>query len=475
MATTDDGIRGSRRSTRGGSGATGLFGRNFTPMTVAEIVEAVTVPPLPFRVEAFDGSSTGPADTPLKIRLTSPHALAYIVTAPGDLGLARAYITGELRIDGESPAHPYSMFDALQTFYYESFRKPSAATLVRIARSLRALGGVHLMPAPPQEELPGWRKALLEGLSRHSKERDKESVSRHYDVGNDFYELFLGDSMAYTCAYHPDEGTGPGGAWNPADWPKGSAVHDGLTAAQENKHRLIFDKLKLSEGDRLLDVGCGWAGMVCYAARHGVKAVGVTLSREQYEWGARRIREEGLEDLAEVRCMDYRDVKEEGFDAVSAIGILEHIGLDNYEDYFSRLYAKLRPGGRMLNHCITRPTNERVKTGQFIDRYIFPDGELTGSGTIISTMQDVGFDVVHAENLRFHYQRTLHDWCELLAENWDAATELVGEPTARLFGLYMAGSEWGFEHNVVQLHQVLGVKLHEGGAANLPVHQWWRA
>ena len=173
--------------------------------------------------------------------------------------------------------------------------------------------------------------------------------------------------------------------------------------------------------------------------------------------------------------MDYRDVPESDFDAVSAIGILEHIGVPNYQDYFTRLYAKLRPGGRMLNHCITRPHNRKTKTGQFIDRYIFPDGELTGSGRIITIMQDTGFDVVHEENLRPHYQRTLHDWCELLALNWDEAVPLVGEETARLFGLYMAGSEWGFEHNVIQLHQVLGVKTQEGGQTGVPVRQWWRS
>jgi cyclopropane-fatty-acyl-phospholipid synthase len=172
--------------------------------------------------------------------------------------------------------------------------------------------------------------------------------------------------------------------------------------------------------------------------------------------------------------MDYRDVTEGDFDAVSAIGILEHIGVPNYEDYFSFLYGKLRPGGRMLNHCITRPHNRKTKTGQFIDRYIFPDGELTGSGRIIQIMQDTGFDVLHEENLRPHYQRTLHDWCELLAANWDEALTVVDEGTARLFGLYMAGSEWGFEHNIIQLHQVLAVKLDDEGYGHVPTRQWWR-
>ncbi|WP_312801566.1 class I SAM-dependent methyltransferase [Corynebacterium variabile] len=450
----------------------------FTPLTVGQIVEKVIAPPMPFHVTAFDGSTAGPEDAELRLEITSPDALAYVVTAPGDLGLARAYITGGLKISGEHPGHPVAVFDHLQHLY-DQFHRPSASEMVEILRTLKHLKVFRFQPAPVQETLPGWKRALLEGLSRHSKERDKEVVSRHYDVGNDFYELFLGDSMAYTCAYYPeDEGLdnipGPAGDWNPENWAKGVDANAPLTAAQDNKHRLVFDKLGLRPGERLLDVGCGWGGMVRYAARHGVKAVGVTLSQEQYEWGKAKIEEEGLQDLAEVRCIDYRDVKETHFDAVSAIGILEHIGVPNYEAYFEFLFSKLRPGGRMLNHCITRPNNVKTKTGQFIDRYIFPDGELTGSGKIITIMQDTGFDVVHEEDLRPNYQRTLHDWCELLAANWEDAVELVGEPTARLFGLYMAGSEWHFEHNKIQLHQVLGVKPDDGGYIGVPTRQWWK-
>ncbi|HIW91798.1 MAG TPA: cyclopropane-fatty-acyl-phospholipid synthase family protein [Candidatus Corynebacterium avicola] len=446
---------------------------SFTPLTVGEIVDKVVAAPAPFRVTAFDGSTSGPQDAELTLEIVSPNALAHIVTAPGDLGLARAYITGSLRVTGDHPGHPYLIFDHLQHLY-DQMQRPTAGDMVTIVRSLKSLGAFHFQPVPEQETVPGWKRALMEGLSRHSKERDKEVVSRHYDVGNDFYELFLGDSMAYTCAYYPADGvTGEDSSWRYGSWPMGTDVSDPLTEAQDNKHRLVFDKLGLEPGERLLDVGCGWGGMVRYAARHGVKAVGVTLSQEQYEWGKAAIEAEGLGDLAEVRCMDYRDVPESDFDAVSAIGILEHVGVQNYQDYFTLLFGKLRPGGRMLNHCVTRPHNRPTRAGQFIDRYIFPDGELTGSGRIITFMQDTGFDVVHEENLRPHYQRTLHDWCELLANRWDEAVELVGEPTARLFGLYMAGSEWGFEHNVIQLHQVLAVKPDAGGYSGVPVRQWW--
>ncbi|WP_224399805.1 SAM-dependent methyltransferase [Corynebacterium poyangense] len=425
------------------------------PMNIAEMVEALTVAQLPLRISAFDGSATGPEDSPFRLDVANEQGLAYIATAPGDLGLARAYITGGLEISGEHPAHPYRMFDILQQLY-KAVRRPDAATVVTLLRSLRRYNALKIQPIPEVEQTSRWRKALVEGLSRHSKERDKESVSSHYDVGNNFYELVLGDSMTYTCAYYPSADTS-------------------LVDAQDNKHRLVFEKLHLKEGDRLLDVGCGWGQMVMYAARRGVKSLGVTLSQQQYEWARAAIAEEGLEGLAEVRCLDYRDVKEEDFDAVSAIGILEHIGRDNYENFFTQIYSKLKPGGRMLNHCITYPDNRFRKTGSFIDRYIFPDGELAGSGTIISTMQDAGFEVLHEENLRYDYQRTLHDWCENLKAHWDQATTLVGEPIAKLWGLYMAGSEWGFEHNIVQLHQVLGVKLlDDGSRGDIPRRFWWQ-
>jgi cyclopropane-fatty-acyl-phospholipid synthase len=250
-----------------------------------------------------------------------------------------------------------------------------------------------------------------------------------------------------------------------------------LEDAQENKYRLVFEKLRLQPGDRLLDVGCGWGGMVRYAARQGVKVIGVTLSKEQAAWAQNAIAEQGLSELAEVRHCDYRDVRESGFDAVSSIGLTEHIGVQNYPAYFRFLKSKMRTGGLLLNHCITRPDNRSgAAAGGFIDRYVFPDGELTGSGRIITEAQDVGFEVVHEENLRHHYAMTLRDWCRNLVEHWDEAVEEVGLPTAKVWGLYMAGSRVGFETNVVQLHQVLAVKLdNKGGDGNLPLRPWWTA
>jgi cyclopropane-fatty-acyl-phospholipid synthase len=217
---------------------------------------------------------------------------------------------------------------------------------------------------------------------------------------------------------------------------------------------------------RLLDVGCGWGGMAIHAAKHyGVSVLGVTLSRQQAEWAQKVIAEEGLGDLAEVRHLDYRDVREGDFDAVSSIGLTEHIGKRSLPAYFSFLLAKLRPQGRLLNHCITRPTTtERARAGGFIDRYVFPDGELCGVGHLVSVMQNAGFEVRHEENLREHYARTLAAWCANLDTFWDEAVDEVGHGRARVWALYMAGSRLGFEHNRIQLHQVLGVKTVDGKA-----------
>lgn len=420
-------------------------------LALAEIVEIVTGGDMPMRFTAYDNSAVGPQDSQFGLHLESPKGATYIATAPGDLGMARAYISGDLRAEGVHPGNPYPLLKALGDLHFE---RPPARVLAQIARSL---GPELLKPIapPPQEHLPRWRR-IAEGL-RHSKARDAEVIHHHYDVSNEFYEYVLGPSMTYTCAVFESE-------------------DQSLEEAQENKYRLIFEKLRLRPGDRLLDIGCGWGGMVRYAARRGVKAIGVTLSREQAEWAQRAIEEEGLSNLAQVRHSDYRDVSETGFDAISSIGLTEHIGVANYPAYFRFLHDKLRPGGLLLNHCITRPTNRgKVKAGGFIDRYVFPDGELTGSGRIITEAQNIGFEVVHEENLRQHYALTLKGWCEYLEKHWDACVAEVGEGTARLWGLYMAGSRLGFERNVVQLHQVLAVKLDHDKQPQVPLRPWWVA
>jgi cyclopropane-fatty-acyl-phospholipid synthase len=422
------------------------------PMRLAEVLDALVQDPLPFRFTAYDGSATGPQNTPVRLHLASSRGAAYVATAPGSLGLARAYVSGDLQVTGIHPGDPYPLL-RLQADDVR-WRMPDPRTFARIARSLGVSRIVPPTP-PPQEALPDWRRTL-EGL-RHSRRRDAEAIHHHYDVSNTFYEYLLGPSMAYTCACYP-------------------AADATLEEAQAYKHELVFRKLGLTPGQRLLDVGCGWGGMVRHAARHGVKALGVTLSKEQASWGQEAIRRQGLQGLAEIRRADYRDVAERGFDGVSSIGLTEHIGVANYPDYFRFLRDRLRPGGRLLNHCITRPDNvhsARVRNG-FIDRYVFPDGELTGSGRIISAIQNVGgFEVRHEENLREHYARTCAAWCANLVEHWDTCVAEVGEATAKVWGLYLAGSRLGFERNQIQLHQVLAVKLRADGGADFPLRPDW--
>lgn len=419
-------------------------------LTLAEVLESFSSGRLPLKFEAYDGSSAGPEDAELGLSLLTPRGTTYLATAPGDLGLARAYVAGDLAPLGVHPGDPYELLKALADKV--EFKRPPIRVLANIVRSI---GFEHLLPIapPPQEALPRWRR-MAEGL-RHSRIRDAEAIHHHYDVSNAFYERVLGPSMTYTCACYPS--------------PDAT-----LEEAQENKYRLVFDKLRLQPGDRLLDVGCGWGGMVRYAARRGVRATGVTLSAEQAAWAQHAITDEGLTEFAQVRHGDYRDVREGNFDAVSSIGLTEHIGVANYPAYFRFLHDRLRPGGLLLNHCITRPHNRARNIGGFIDRYVFPDGELTGSGRIIATAQDVGLEVLHEENLRPHYALTLRDWCANLVRNWDDAVAEVGLATAKVWGMYMAGSRVGFETNVVQLHQVLAVKLDEHGAnGGLPLRPWW--
>ena len=420
-------------------------------LTLAEILEIVAGGRLPLSFTAYDGSSAGPPDAPLGLELKTPRGTTYLATGRGDLGLARAYITGDLEVHGVHPGDPYELLQALTGDLV--FKLPPPRVTAHIIRSI---GARHLRPiAPPSQEGPSRLRRAVGGL-RHSKIRDADAIRHHYDVSNTFYEWVLGPSMTYTCACYPNSAAS-------------------LDEAQENKYRLVFEKLRLRAGDRLLDVGCGWGGMVRYAAHRGVEATGVTLSEQQAAWAQQAIADEGLADLAQVRYGDYRDIAETGFDAVSSIGLLEHIGVRNYLTYFDFLQSRLRPGGLLLNHCITRPDNRSEPAPRgFIDRYVFPDGELTGVGRIISAAHDVGLEVVHEENLRHHYALTLRDWCANLVSHWDEAVAEVGLDTAKVWGLYMAGSRLAFETGGIQLHQVLAVKPSDGGGAgDLPLRPWW--
>ncbi|MFD0557741.1 cyclopropane-fatty-acyl-phospholipid synthase [Stackebrandtia endophytica] len=396
-------------------------------------------PPIGFR--AYDGSDVAVDSGPI-LDVRRPAALNYLVSARKmELGLARAYITGALDVVGD-------LYQAMRALWYRQIDIPTREKL----RLFNNLGGVKLLRRPP---LPH-REARLSGR-KHSKARDAAAIAHHYDVGNDFYALVLGESMTYTCAVYPDETAS-------------------LEDAQFQKYDLVAKKLGLEPGMRLLDVGCGWGGMVLHAAKHyGVTVIGATLSRQQAEWGAKAISQAGLEGRAEIRFSDYRDVREGQFDAISSIGLTEHVGPSNLADYFSFLRRKLRVGGRLLNHCITKPHNRgpAITRGGFISTYVFPDGGLSGPGTLMSHMHDAGFEVRHEENLREHYALTLAAWVRNLEENWAEAVALVGEQTARAWRLYLVGSRLGFESDHIQLHQMLGVRTAADGTADMPLRPQW--
>jgi cyclopropane-fatty-acyl-phospholipid synthase len=386
---------------------------------------------------AYDGSTAGPANADVTLEIRSPRAVQYLASAPSQLGLARAYVTGDLEIIGDA----YTALSRLYPIYWDTISWSDRLKLIRQF----APKAVHRPAPPPQERTLSGR--------RHSKNRDADAIHHHYDVSNRFYSWVLGPSMAYTCAVFP-------------------SADASLELAQDEKFDLVCRKLGLEPGMRLLDVGCGWGGMVMHAVKHyGVKAIGVTLSEQQARYGQESIEQAGLTSQAEIRFSDYRNVAESGFDAVSSIGLTEHIGRANYPSYFSFLYGKLRPEGRLLNHTITRPNDNWVShfRKSFINRYVFPDGELSGPSQVMTAMNSAGFEIRHTENLREHYALTLKHWCENLEDHWDEAVAEAGLGTARVWRLYMAASRLGFDINMIELHQMLGVKLGPGGKSGMPL------
>lgn len=414
-----------------------------TAMSRRKVAEALaSVLPDEARIEAYDGSAAGPADAEVVLHVQSPKALSYLVSAPGELGLARAYVSGEM--DAEAPDH-YTLLRALTK------RKTGDLSWGERLHVLRTVGteALHWVEPPPQEV---GAKRYLAGLRRHSQGRDAAAISHHYDVSNRFYSWVLGPSMAYTCAVYPDENAT-------------------LEQAQAEKFDLVCRKLALAPGMRLLDVGCGWGGLALHAAEHyGVDVVAVTLSEQQAEWGQRAVIEAGLSAQVDLRFGDYRDVLDTGFDAVSSIGLTEHIGISQLPAYFAFLSSKLLPTGRLLNHCITRADDEAppISKRGFVTRYVFPDGELPGVARIVREVQRAGLEVRHEENFRDHYARTCAAWCRNLDDHWEEAVAEVGLGTARVWALYLAGSRLGFERGDIQLHQVLAVNS-QGGASGMPL------
>ncbi|WP_338779703.1 cyclopropane-fatty-acyl-phospholipid synthase family protein [Streptomyces sp. DG1A-41] len=406
--------------------------------------------PLPVRIRAWDGSQAGPPGAPVLV-VRNRRALRRLLWKPGELGLARAWVAGDLDIEGDL----YTTLDLLAGHIWE--RGEDARTLAQAlrdpeirsaVRGLVKLAGPPLPPAPPREETRSPRRHL------HTKRSDRRAISHHYDVGNDFYEIVLGPSMVYSCAY----------------WPSPDST---LEQAQHDKLELVCGKLGPSPGQRLLDVGCGWGSMAVHAAReHGVSVVGITLSQEQAAYARKRVADEGLTDKVEIRVQDYRDVRDGPYDAISSIGMAEHVGAERYLEYATHLHGLLKPGGRLLNHQIARrPQRDETayNVDAFIDSYVFPDGELQPVGITVAQLERAGFEVRDVESIREHYGLTLRQWVARLEDGWERAVRLTSPGRARVWRLYMAASALAFEHNRIGVNQVLAVRTSESGESGMPL------
>jgi cyclopropane-fatty-acyl-phospholipid synthase len=412
------------------------------------MLRALLKGPSPVRIDFWDGSTLGDRDGPGRLVLRSADALRRIVWAPGELGFARAFVEGDVDVMGPLA----EVLRALQRAMPGSIGVGLRALPVVITTAAR-LGVFGLPPAPPAGEL------VPRGI-RHSIGRDRRVVSHHYDVGNEFYGLVLGPSMTYSCA-------------------RFESPQIALEEAQRSKHELVCRKLGLAEpgfrraavGERprLLDVGCGWGSMAIHAAgHHDVDVVGVTISQEQAVAAKKRIAEAGLADRIEIRVQDYRQITDGPFDAISSIGMAEHVGRARMDRYFEILHAVLRPGGRVLNHAIASIGGSRLGRRSFVGRYVFPDGELLDLGDTVLSMHRAGFEVRDVEGLREHYAQTLRRWIRNLEADWARAVDLVGEPRARVWQLYMSGSVNGFEDGGLQLYQTLGISKTGDGTSGMP-------
>lgn len=395
----------------------------------------------PVHVRFWDGSDFGPGDAAARVEVRSPTALRRMIRSPGELGLGRAYVAGELDIAGD-------VYAALGLRDVRSDLRLGIGERVSSAAAAARVGAL-LGRCPPVPE-----EARLRGR-RHTRRRDAAAISHHYDLSHQFFRVVLGESMTYSCAYF-------------------SSPEQSLEDAQRDQHELICRKLRLRPGERLLDVGCGWGTLAIHAARHhGAGVVGVTLSQPQADLAAKRAAEAGVADRVEIRVQDERDVSDGPYDAISSIGMFEHVGAGRLAEYFGHLHALLGPGGRLLNHGISRPPGEkrsRFARRSFIEHFVFPDGELHEVGRVVSTIQDAGFEVRDVESLREQYALTLRRWVRNLERGRDEAIAHAGEGRYRVWRLYMAASALNFEAGRTQVHQILAVRPDEG-AAGVPLRR----
>jgi cyclopropane-fatty-acyl-phospholipid synthase len=380
------------------------------------------IPERPFAIEFWDGTSVpatrggGPV-----FSVRSPRAVSHALRAPGQLGLGRAYVSGELEVDD---------IDSVNRLIYQ-WSLPTLPTRSRISLMLAAAraAGTTLRSTRPAAELRP--RGML-----HSRARDARAVRHHYDVSNEFFALFLDRSMTYSCAFFSRDGAS-------------------LESAQEAKLELTCRKLKLERGQRVLDVGCGWGSFAIHAAaRHDVSVLGITLSKPQASLARARVTEAGLDDRVSIRVLDYRDLKDECFDAIASIGMVEHVGAERIDLYAARLARLLRPGGRLLNHGIAHLHQQVSRPGLFTDRFVFPDSNPLHLSRILLALERAGFVTEHIEEFGSDYAETLRHWAKRLDEHRDEAVRLAGEERVRVWRLYLRSARSAFETGFNSIYQV---------------------
>ena len=397
--------------------------------------------PRDFTIRLWDGATWDPGPgqpSRFTLAIHRPDAMRRMFWPPTELALGEAYIRGDFDIEGEFES-AFALADYLASF------RPRLTERVALARMLLALPSPGRVPA-------GDRGTPTLGGSRHSLERDREAVTYHYDVSNSFYALWLDSRMIYSTGYF-------------------AAPDEDLETAQVRKLDLICRKLRLFPGERLLDIGCGWGGLVLHAVRQcGVRAVGITLSRPQADLANARIREAGLSDRCRVEVRDYREMEEPGgFDKIASVGMFEHVGAARLPDYFGRAWRLLRPGGLFLNHGIASSLSVPPRRGpSFVDRYVFPDGELVPVSTTLTAAESSGFEVRDVESLREHYVLTLRHWVKRLVANRDRARLAASETAYRVWRLYLSGSAYGFRIGRTSVFQTL-LSRPDGGNSGLPL------
>jgi cyclopropane-fatty-acyl-phospholipid synthase len=382
------------------------------------------LPERPFTVEFWDGTelpSTNGGGPRFSVR--SPAAFAHALRAPGQLGLGRAYVSGELEVDDMD-----AVLDLLDSWQPPSLDRAARA---RLALAAARATGLRLPPRPPKAELQPRGK-------RHSRERDARAVRHHYDLPAEFFELFLGPSMTYSCAV----------------FSRGATT---LEEAQKTKLEMVCTKLDLKPGMRVLDIGCGWGSFAIHAAeRHGVKVVGITLSPPQVERGQRVAAERGLSDSVDLRVADYRELADEPFDAVASIGMVEHVGANQIDVYARQVARLVKPGGRILNHGIARLRHTDSEAGPFSERYVFPDAAPLHLSRIQLALERAGIETEHVEGLRSDYATTLEHWARNLDANLSDALRLAGPERLRVWRLYLRAARRGFESGFTSIYQVRG-------------------